>query len=89
MGLSSGKFPRFTATDIRGRTSSPFVPSSRGTARLEIGHLPDKIEDLRRWSAGYYRRSVEMKGKKDQDARGGRIKTDGEVEVRQKKKKRK
>lgn len=32
-----------------------------------------------------------MKGKKDQDARGGRIKTgdDGEVEVRQKKKKKK
>lgn len=88
VGLSSGKFSRFTATDIRGRTSSPFVPSSRGTARLEIGHLPDEIEDLRRWSAGYYRRSVQMKGKKDRDARGGRIKTgdDEEVEVRQKKK---
>lgn len=85
--LSSGKFPRLTATDIYGRTSSSsFVPSGKGTARLEIGHLPDEIEDLRRWFAGYYRRSVQMKGKKDRDARGG-IKTgdDGEVEVRQKK----
>lgn len=26
--------------------------------RLEIGHLPDEIEDLHRWFAGYYRRSV-------------------------------
>jgi len=55
--LSSGKFPRLTAMDVRGRTSS-FIPSGKGTARLKIGHLPDEIEDLRRWFAGYYRRSV-------------------------------
>jgi len=56
--LSSGKFSRFTVMDMYGRTSSSFVPSGKGTARLEIGHLPDEIEDLRRWFAGYYRPSV-------------------------------
>jgi len=55
--LSSGKFPWLTAMDVRGRTSS-FIPSGKGTARLKIGHLPDEIEDLCRWFAGYYRRSV-------------------------------
>lgn len=54
-GLIPAKnFRELTATDIHGRTSS-FVPSGKSTARLEIGHLPDEIEDLHRRFAGYYR----------------------------------
>lgn len=57
-------FRGLTATDIygKGRTSSStsssfsFVPS--GERSFEIGHLPNEIEDLHRWFAGYYRRSV-------------------------------
>lgn len=90
-GQTMWSYPAENFRDSQLRTytegTSSFVPSARGTARLKIGHLPDEIEDLRRWFAGYYRRSVRMKGKKDQGARGGiRTGDDGEVEVRRGKK---
>lgn len=70
--LSIEKFPRLIATDIYERTSSTFVSSGKGTACLEIGHLPDEIEDLCR----YYRRllspkRIDERKKKDRDAKEG------------------
>jgi hypothetical protein len=70
-------FRALAAVDVHiDERSSSFVPFGRA-APLKIGHLPDEIEDLHRWFAGYYRRSVQMKGKRDRDARAGVKTADG------------